>query len=206
MAKPVNKYMGEIITKYRTGQYKISELARTYGVDKSTISRFIKNNNVVVIQRAKNKATIEGDCSDLNQRNIKKLNINQRKLDTLNQIVKQTTKDVIVETTAPPIRDIQDLDNVKTDEIPESVKKETLEFAEGFKAVGLLILQKSIKLLQNENVTAYELTSIAKATQIINDTLNIFPKAPTIAQQININEKNNNDSKEKKIDLEIKFV
>lgn len=211
MAKPINKNMGEIIAKYRSGQYRVNELARMYGVDKATISRFIKNNSVKVNQHAKNagealvygmkelKNAIEGDSSPLNQQN------------TLNQQGEQIPQGVIIESVKPPIRSVKDLESANVEnikvasEVIEYVKKEIPEFAKGFEAVGLLILQRSMEILQNDRITAQELSNIAKATQIINDTLNIFPKAPTFAQQININEKSK-DKENKKIDLNIKFV
>ena len=46
MARPRSVPYDEIMAKYQTGQYSISQLAKEYNVGKSRLSEYINKNNV----------------------------------------------------------------------------------------------------------------------------------------------------------------
>lgn len=191
MAKPLNKNMETIATKYQTGQYGINELARMYKVDKSTISRYIKRHNIVINQHAKD--AISHLTQGLNEFN-EICNGN-----TLNQQNQHLS--------------ISDIENAHknsvnlANEVIEIVREKNPQFAKGFQAISSLILKRSAELLQKEEVTSQDLTNVSRAMSNINQTLGVIPQMPTIAQQININGKGAEaNKKDKTIDLDIKFV
>ena len=43
----------EIIPKYQTGYYSISKLAKEYNISKSTLSKYIKDNNIKINEQAR---------------------------------------------------------------------------------------------------------------------------------------------------------
>lgn len=60
-------------------------------------------------------------------------------------------------------------------------------------------------MLDNGITNTKDLKNITSAIKDINDTLQVIPKPPALAQQININKENNNNIKEfvKTIEVEI---
>ena len=191
MAKPLNKNMETIATKYQTGQYGINELARMYKVDKATISRYIKRHNITINQHAKD--AISHLTQGLNEFN-EICNGN-----TLNQQNQHLS--------------ISEIENAHknsvnlANEVIEIVREKNPQFAKGFQAISSLILKRSAELLQKDGVTSQDLTNVSRAMSNINQTLGVIPQMPTIAQQININGKGTEaNKKDKTIDLDIKFV
>lgn len=191
MAKPLNKNMEAIATKYQTGQYGINELARMYKVDKSTISRYIKRHNILINQHAKD--AISHLTQGLNEFNEI---CNSNTLSQQNQHLS-----------------ISEIENAHknsvnlANEVIEIVREKNPQFAKGFQAISSLILKRSAELLQKDGVTSQDLTNVSRAMSNINQTLGVIPQMPTIAQQININGKGAEANKQNKtIDLDIKFV
>ena len=191
MAKPLNKNMETIATKYQTGQYGINELARMYKVDKATISRYIKRHNITINQHAKD--AISHLTQGLNEFNEI---CNGNTLSQQNQHLS-----------------ISEIENAHknsvnlANEVIEIVREKNPQFAKGFQAISSLILKRSAELLQKGGVTSQDLTNVSRAMSNINQTLGVIPQMPTIAQQININGKGAEANKQgKTIDLDIKFV
>lgn len=191
MAKPINKNMETIILKYQTGQYGINELARIYKVDKATISRYIKKNGIAINQHAKEA-----------------INHLTQGLNEFNEICNDTTINQHNQHLS-----ISEIENAQknsinlANEVIEIVREKNPQFAKGFQAISSLILKRSAELLQKDEITSQDLTNVSRAMSNINQTLGVIPQLPTIAQQININGKSAETSnKEKKIDLDIKFV
>ena len=194
MAKPLNKNMETIATKYQTGQYGINELARMYKIDKATISRYIKRHNITINQHAKD--AISHLTQGLNEFNEI---CNGNTGNTLNQQNQHLS--------------ISEIENEHknsvniANEVIEIVREKNPQFAKGFQAISNLILKRSAELLQKDEITSQDLTNVSKAMSNINQTLGVIPQMPTIAQQININGKSTETNKQdKKIDLDIKFI
>ena len=191
MAKPLNKNMEAIATKYQTGQYGINELARMYKVDKSTISRYIKRHNITINQHAKDA-----------------INHLTQGLNEFNEIcngntLSQQSQHLSISEIENAHKNSVNLAN----EVIEIVREKNPQFAKGFQAISSLILKRSAELLQKDGVTSQDLTNVSRAMTNINQTLGVIPQMPTIAQQININGKGAEANKQdKRIDLDIKFV
>lgn len=188
MAKPINKNMETIAIKYQTGQYGINELARMYKVDKATISRYFKKRNIAINQHAKDA-----------------INHLTQGLNEFHEICNDNAINQHLS-----ISEIQNAHKNSinlANEVIEIVREKNPQFAKGFQAISSLILKKSAELLQRSDVTSQDLNNVSRAMSNINQTLGVVPQMPTIAQQININGKSAETSKQdKKIDLDIKFV
>lgn len=86
MSRKISIPYKEIIPKYQTGQYSISQLAKEYNVAKGGLSKYIKENNVRINERAtqavnalnKGFSTLE---KIINERDLK---INERPKETQN--------------------------------------------------------------------------------------------------------------------------
>ena len=192
MAKPLNKNMEAIATKYQTGQYGINELARMYKVDKSTISRYIKRHNITINQHAKDA------ISHLTQ------GLNEFNEICNNNTLSQQSQHLSISEIENAHKNSVNLAN----EVIEIVREKNPQFAKGFQAISSLILKRSAELLQKDGVTSQDLTNVSRAMTNINQTLGVIPQMPTIAQQININGKGTEANKKDntRIDLDIKFV
>lgn len=188
MAKPLNKNMEAIATKYQTGQYGINELARIYKVDKSTISRYIKRHNIVINQHAKDA-----------------INHLTQGLNEFNEIcngntLSQQNQHLSVSEIENAHKNSVNLAN----EVIEIVREKNPQFAKGFQAISSLILKRSAELLQKDGVTSTDIANISKAMGNVNETLGVIPKLPTIAQQFNFGSKDKK-SELKPIDIQIEF-
>ena len=191
MAKPINKHMKTIALKYQTGLYGLNQLARIYKVYKATISRYFKANNITINQHAKEA------ISALNRGYME-----------LKNLIETENKSTLDENSTSKGLDVANANMELVEEVIEVVKKNNPEFARGFQALSYLMIERASEILQGEKVTSGDISNISKAVQNMNDTLGVFPKMPSIAQQININnEKNKNKEespKEIKIDIEFK--
>ena len=191
MAKPLNKNMETIATKYQTGQYGLNELARRYKVDKATISRYFKKHGITINQHAKDA------ISHLTQ------GLNEFNEICNNNTLNQQNQHLSISEIENAHKNSVNLAN----EVIEIVREKNPQFAKGFQAISSLILKRSAELLQKEGVTSQDLTNVSRAMSNINQTLGVIPQMPTIAQQININGKGAEANKQDKtIDLDIKFV
>ena len=92
-------------------------------------------------------------------------------------------------------------------EVINIVKQKNPYFAYIFQDLSGKILKISNDLLDNGITNTKDLKNITSAIKDINDTLQVIPKPPAFAQQININKDNNNinNNKEfvKHIEVEI---
>lgn len=193
MAKPINKNMAEIVLKYKTGQYGISELARMYKVDKATISRFINDNNITINQHAKNATEA--------------LSFGMAELHTLVESENLSQHFDENEIKNPKKLEILQQDNITlANEVMELVKKNNPQFAKGFQALSSLMIKRSSEILQQDDITSLDIKNISSAVSNMNDTLGVFPKVPTFAQQINLNTKQNEKDKQDSIDIKIEFI
>lgn len=189
MAKPLNKNMETIATKYQTGQYGINELARMYKVDKATISRYIKRHNITINQHAKDA------ISHLTQ------GLNEFNEICNNNTLNQQSQHLSISEIENAHKNSVNLAN----EVIEIVREKNPQFAKGFQAISSLILKRSAELLQKDGVTSTDIANISKAMGNVNDTLGVIPKMPTIAQQFNFGSKDKKSDFEP-IDIQIDFV
>lgn len=188
MARPISVPYDEIMAKYQTGQYSISQLAKEYNVGKSRLSEYINKNNVRVSEQAIHT--------------IKTLNSG---FSTLEKMVSEQVSERPKETQDTELIEYQSNNTLIVNEVIEIVKKKNPTFANIFQNLSGKILKISNDLLDSGITDTKDLKNITSAMKDINDTLQVIPKPPAFAQQININKEVNNNNKEfvKHIEVEI---
>lgn len=212
MPKPFNPKMKEIALKYKTGQYRVNELSRMYKIDKATISRYFKKNNIEINQHAKEAIEslsygysklhniLEND--KINQQNENKTTIKQQFNQQCDNI---KNKDIKIDNMEISTIESQNIE--LANEIIEIVKQKNPQFARGFHALSALMIKRSSEILQKPDISSGDIANISRAVNNMNDTLGVFPKMPTIAQQFNIGGNIKNNKKETKpLDLKIEFI
>lgn len=195
MAKPINKNMKDITLKYQTGQYSINQLSRIYKIDKATISRYFKKHNIIINQHA--KEAVESLTSGYVS--LHKVLEN----DAINQHPQPN------KTTINQQSDIINVNNQNIElanEIIELVKQKNPQFAKGFQMLSTLMIKRSSEILQKDEISSSDIANISRAVSNMNDTLGVFPRVPTIAQQFNIGGKLNGIKQKEPIDLKIEFI
>ena len=200
LAKPVNKHMADIALKYQTGQYGVNQLSKIYKIDKATISRYFKKNNIKINQHA--KEAIESLTTGYSS--LHKVLEN----DTISQQNQQSEIDKSMINQQNTHTDIININsNIElANEIIEIVKQKNPQFARGFQTLSALMIKRSSEILQKDEVSSSDIANISRAVSNMNDTLGVFPKAPTIAQQFNIGGKVNDNKQKQPVDLKIEFV
>lgn len=188
MARPISIPYDEIMAKYQTGQYSISQLAKEYNVGKSRLSEYINKNNVRVSEQA-----------------IHTINTLNSGFSTLEKMVSEQVSERPKETQNTELIEYQGNNTLIVNEVIEIVKKRNPAFASIFQNLSGKILKISNDLLDSGITDTKDLKNITSAMKDINDTLQVIPKPPAFAQQININKEVNNNNKEfvKTIEVEI---
>ena len=188
MARPISVPYDEIMAKYQTGQYSISKLAKEYNVGKSRLSEYINKNNVRVSEQA-----------------IHTINTLNSGFSALQKMVSEQVPERPKETQNTELIEYQSNNTLIVNEVIEIVKKKNPQFANIFQNLSGKILKISNDLLDSGITDTKDLKNITSAMKDINDTLQVIPKPPAFAQQININKEANNTSKEfvKTIEVEI---
>ena len=188
MARPISVPYDEIMAKYQTGQYSISKLAKEYNVGKSRLSEYINKNNVRVSEQA-----------------IHTINTLNSGFSALQKMVSEQVPERPKETQNTELIEYQSNNTLIVNEVIEIVKKKNPQFANIFQNLSGKILKISNDLLDSGITNTKDLKNITSAMKDINDTLQVIPKPPAFAQQININKEANNTSKEfvKTIEVEI---
>lgn len=207
MARPKHPKMDEIVTKFELGQGTATSLAREYGLDRSYLHNYFKKNGIRMNQQAKEAVThlTYGysklqqviDTPILNQHLIKNAMIEQQKLNNGAPVDREQ-----IEVITAQERSIE-----LANEVMELVKKANPTFARSFQRISALMLKRSEEILEAEKISSNDIKNISQAVSNMNDTLNVFPKMPTIAQQFNIGKGSPNaKGADKPIDLKIEFV
>lgn len=188
MARPRSVPYDEIMAKYQTGQYSISKLAKEYNVGKSRLSEYINKNNVRVSEQA-----------------IHTINTLNSGFSALQKMVSEQVPERPKETQDTELIEYQSNNTLIVNEVIEIVKKKNPQFANIFQNLSGKILKISNDLLESGITNTKDLKNITSAMKDINDTLQVIPKPPAFAQQININKEANNNNKEfvKTIEVEI---
>lgn len=180
MARPRSVPYDEIMAKYQTGQYSISKLAKEYNVGKSRLSEYINKNNVRVSEQA-----------------IHTINTLNSGFSALGKMVSEQVPERPKETQNTELIEYQSNNTLIVNEVIEIVKKKNPQFANMFQNVSAKVLKISNELLNNGITDTKDLKNITGAMKDINDTLQVIPKPPAFAQQININKENNNINNDK---------
>lgn len=193
MAKPVKIPYDKIVAKYKTGQYSLCSLAKMFKVSKSSLSAYFNKNAVKINEQA------EQVINDFDKgfRGLSKL------------VDKQTTEQ--------GVRLSPDNENITllVDEIFKIVKQRNPIFANNFNVIFSKVISQSNKMLDNDALLTKDLKNITSAMKDINDTLQVIPKPPAIAQQININKErykreaelyNDEAIKDKEFNVNINFI
>ena len=191
MSRKISIPYKEIMAKYQTGQYSISQLAKEYNVAKGGLSKYIKENNVRINEHAQYAANALNKGFSA----LEKI-INERDLQINEQLQNTQNKGLI---------DTQNINTLIVDEVIKIVKDKNPAFANVFQNVSAKVLHISNDLLDSGITDTKDLKNITSAMKDINDTLQVIPKPPAFAQQININKEVNNNNKEfvKTIEVEI---
>lgn len=192
MAKPLNKNMSDIVLKYKTGQYGVNQLARMYKVDKATISRYLKANGIEINQHAKNA--------------INALNIGYTELGNLIEVENKSTLNQHSNPNSTKPAHIGDKSSDLVEEVIDIVRRNNPKFAKGFQTLSALMIERATEILHKDEITSGDINNISKAISNMNDTLGVFPKMPSIAQQINIDSTKNAKTETKDINLQIEFL
>lgn len=178
MGRP-RKITPEIIAKYQTGQYSITTLSKQYNISKSSLSEYFSKNNIRVSERAEHA--------------IKSINAG---LISLTDIACEQTEHTA--TISNP--------TLVVNEVIEIIKQKNPIFANNFNVIFHKVMQESNKLLDKGITEAKDLKNITSAMKDINDTLQVIPKPPAIAQQININKDKILNEEEQKLNISVSFV
>ena len=201
MSRKISIPYKEIIPKYQTGYYSISKLAKEYNISKSTLSKYIKENNVRINEHAQHAT----NALNSGFSTLEKI-INERDLK-INEHLQNTQNKGFIDTQNNDLTECKNINTLIVNEVIEIVKKKNPQFANIFQNLSGKVLKISNDLLDNGITNTKDLKNITSAIKDINDTLQVIPKPPALAQQININKDNNNinNNKEfvKHIEVEI---
>lgn len=193
MSRKISIPYKDIIPKYQTGQYSISQLAKEYNVAKGGLSKYIKENNVRINEQAQHATNALNSGFSA----LEKI-INERGLQ-INEHLQNTQNKGLIDT--------QNINTLIVSEVLNIVKQKNPYFVYIFQDLSNKILHICNDLLDNGITNTKDLKNITSAIKDINDTLQVIPKPPALAQQININKDNNNinNNKEfiKHIEVEI---
>ena len=193
MSRKISIPYKEIIPKYQTGYYTISKLAKDYNISKSTLSKYIKENNIRINEQAQHAT----NALNKGFSTLEKI-INERGLQ-INEHLQNTQNKGLIDT--------QNINTLIVNEVVNIVKQKNPYFAYIFQDLSNKVLHICNDLLDSGITDTKDLKNITSAMKDINDTLQVIPKPPALAQQININKENNNinNNKEfvKHIEVEI---
>lgn len=199
MSRKISIPYKDIIPKYQTGYYSISKLAKEYNISKSGLSKYIKQNNIRINERA----TQAANALNKGFSTLEKI-INEQSLK-INERPKETQNKGLIDTQNNDLTECKNINTLIVSEVINIVKQKNPYFAYIFQNLSDKVLKISNDLLDNGITNTKDLKNITSAMKDINDTLQVIPKPPAFAQQININKENNNNNKEfvKHIEVEI---
>lgn len=194
----------DISLKYQTGEFGVSELAKRYGVNKSSVSKFIKKNNLLPNENA--KAAISEISRGLNHL--------QEVANADAEIIAKATKGNATNADEVAILENGEIKKATfgnyglADEVLNIIKDKNPQFARAIQGLGAKLINRTRELLDAPTITAGDINNLASAVSKVNDTLGVFPKAPSIAQQFNFNQKSGENSKEPKkpFEIEVKIL
>ena len=194
----------DISLKYQTGEFSQADLAKRYGVSRKSISVFIKKQGLTPNESA--KAAIREFTHGLNH---------------LQEVANADYKAKVTQGNGTEGDGVAILENSEikkvtfgnyglADEVLSIIKDKNPQFARAIQGLGAKLINRTRELLDAPTITAGDINNLASAVSKVNDTLGVFPKAPSIAQQFNFNQKANDgkDGKEPKkpFEIEVKIL
>lgn len=170
----------EIVAKYQTGQYGLRALAKMYNISASSLSEYLNRHNIKKNEHA--------------EKAIQNLNNGFRELA---QVAQSDVIEAAKRTHEPTLI---------VSEVVEIVKNQNPAFAKAFQKISAEVIKSSLEILDRPIKSASDLKLITGAIKDMNDTLQVIPKPPAFAQQINFNKQQTNQNNElKPIDIKIEF-
>ena len=148
----------ELVAKYVTGNYSLNKLAKEYKIPRTTIIDYFNRQGYKVSDNAKEAV------SALNNGYYK-----------LNEII-----------TDNKVSDNLELNTLVVNEVLEIVKSQNPAFAKAIQNVSFKLL-KIANEIADTITDSKDVKNLTGAIKDINDTLQVIPKPPAFAQQININ-------------------
>lgn len=173
MSRKISIPYKDIIPKYQTGYYSISQLAKEYNISKSTLSKYIKENNVRINERAQEatNALNEGFST------LEKI-INERDLK-INERPKETQNKGVIDTQNNDLTECKNINTLIVSEVIEIVKQKNPYFAYIFQDLSNKVLKISSDLLDSGITNTKDLKNITSAMKDINDIAS-YTKTPCI--------------------------
>lgn len=193
----------EIINYYLNG-HTGRETCQKYGVGEKALYYQLGRRNVTKIAQEKEELT-EEDIAELDREPALKDRI-KAELNVARDNFELTAK--------ANQRDIQPLSAIENevfrlkiyDEVLPILKEKNPILAKNLSVISAKIMTRANALLDTD-LTPRELNDIATALQKINDVLQIIPKTqPLIAQQFNINNKQEKDIESKDVNIKVEFI
>ena len=143
MSRKISIPYKEIIPKYQTGYYSISKLAKEYNISKSTLSKYIKENNVRINEHAQHAT----NALNSGFSTLEKI-INERDLK-INEHLQNTQNKGFIDTQNNDLTECKNINTLIVNEVIEIVKKKNPQFENIFQNLSGKVLKISNDLLDN---------------------------------------------------------
>ena len=133
MSRKISIPYKEIIPKYQTGYYSISKLAKEYNISKSTLCKYIKDNNIKINEQARHATnTLNSGFSALEKI------INERGLQ-INEHLQNIQNKGLIDTQNNDLTECKNINTLIVNEVINIVKQKSPYFAyiPGFKQQSL---------------------------------------------------------------------
>lgn len=185
-----SQIVDDICAKYATGQYGRKKLAKMFEIDENLVSRILTKKNVKINPKAK-EAIAHFD----------------KGFASISDIIAPTKEKTARGGSFTELSKIDGRQSIQlANEIISIVSQRNPEFARGFQSLTALMLDKAHFLLRADDLTTGDIKNVASAMKDIDQTMSIFPKQPTIAQQFNFGAKQQqmaNENQGIKFEIEI---
>lgn len=168
VGRPTQYNYEVLLSKYSTGQYSIRELAREYNIPRSTLHQYINEKGA-----KKNTDAV---------RAVKKLTDGMNALERLKD-PKNGNGEIVVQNADGSIRVVDN--TLVLNEVIEIIKAKNPVFAKTLQSFSSKLLMKAFELLDKTDKPS-DLNHLAGVLEKVNNTLQVIPKPPAIAQQFNI--------------------
>lgn len=199
-----------IMSKYVTGKYTLRELSREFNVSVGALSKFINDHDIKInehVSSAINHATsaISELEKIINEQGVKINEHPKSNIDSSSENALQIVKD---DSTQPLIKSYES-DRFKTlvvNETIDIISRQNPQFARAIQTIATKGLNKCNEILDNISCDSRDIKNVFSSLKDLNETLQIIPKPPAIAQQFNFNQGKNVDKKEIVKEVKVEFI
>lgn len=199
-----------IMSKYVTGKYTLRELSREFNVSVGALSKFINDHDIKInehVSSAINHATsaISELEKIINEQGVKINEHPKSNIDSSSENALQIVKD---DSTQPLIKSYES-DRFKTlvvNETIDIISRQNPQFARAIQTIATKGLNKCNEILDNISCDSRDIKNVFSSLKDLNETLQIIPKPPAIAQQFNFNQGKNVDKKEIVKQVKVEFI